>query len=378
MDETAKPSGWSRRGFLSARGLAASAGGAIGAWLADGSPKPTESDETVGMWHVARRAMACEFDVAIPPSGLNAIDAAHIALDEIAAMDELLTVYDAASPMSYVNQHAADRPVRVDQRLFRVLEMAAALTSKTTGAFDVATHALINAWGFFRGPKRVPADEELAGVLACCGMDNVELDAEARTVHFRVPGLGINLGSIGKGYAIDRAVRRMQDEYEVHCALVQGGLSSVYGLGAPDRNKQGWLIGIQSPFDPTQRVATVRLRDRALGTTNAANQYFERAGRRYGHVIDPRTGRPADTLGGVSVIARDGATADALATALFVMGLDKAVAFCKDNPDIGAVLVDRARGGEPSAGPRVVTCNLTQDEVNLCPGERTGIVPASR
>src|SRR5690606_2381312 len=117
-----------------------------------------------------------------------------------------LTVYRADSAMSYVNQHAADRPVRVDARLFGVLKRAAELSEQTGGAFDASAGTLVKAWGFFRGPRRVPSDAERADALARSGMHHVRLDDETLSVRFDVPGLEFNLGSIGKGYAIDQAI----------------------------------------------------------------------------------------------------------------------------------------------------------------------------
>ena len=133
---------------------------------------------------------------------------------------------------------------------------------------------------------------------------------------------------------------------------------------------RGWLVGIENPFDPPRRLARVRLRNRALGTAGAAHQYVEVNGRRYGHILDPRTGWPADGLGSVSVLAGDSATADALSTALFVMGLDMAAEFCQNHPEIAALLVLQADpSGGPGGQPRVATFNLPPEDVDLKPGD---------
>ncbi len=303
--------------------------------------------------------MGCEFTVFLPPTAPGAMAAAEAALDEIDRTEELLTVYRDDSAVSYVNRHAADGPVRVDDRLFRLLTRSAGLTEQTGGAFDVAAGALVRAWGFRRGRRHVPDEPERLAALACTGMHHVELDNRRRMVRYRRKGLEIDLGSIGKGYAIDRAIRLLRRDFHLDCALLQGGRSSLYGLGSPAGDGRGWLVGVQNPFDPTRRVATVRLGDRALGTSGSANQYFEVNGKRYGHVLDPRTGRPAGELASASVLAPDAATADALATALFVMGLDKAADFCHNHPRIAALLVLKPERSGPTARlPRVVTFNL--------------------
>jgi FAD:protein FMN transferase len=358
---------WSRRNFISSRGLGASAGGLIGAILPE-PKKRAMTEKTLAHWCIARRAMACEFSIYLPPTIGDVLTAAEAALGEIETMENVLTVYSGSSDMSYVNQHAASGAVRVDDRLFQILKRAKALTEQTGGAFDVAAGALVKAWGFFRGPKRVPDEGERLAALARTGMQHVELDETDRTVRYDVAGLEINLGAIGKGYAIDRAIGRMKRDFGVDCALMQGGSSSVYGLGSPTRDDRGWLVGIQNPYDSGQHLATVRLRDRALGTSGTANQYFEYAGQRYGHILDPRTGRPADELAAVSVLAPDAATADALSTALFVMGLDKATVFCHDHAEIAALIVLKPESSSGTNGlPRVLTFNLSAQDVELYP-----------
>ncbi len=319
---------------------------------------------------VARRAMACEFSIFLPPSIPQALSAAESALATIDEFEELLTIYSATSPMSYVNQTAAEAPVRVDNRLFEVLDRAAALHEQTGGAFDVAAGALVKAWGFYRGPRRLPSEAERLAALASCGMGHVLLDRRERTVHYRVRGLEINLGSIGKGYAIDRAIRRLREDFDIPAALMQGGLSSMYALGTPDGDERGWLVGIQSPWKHHRLIATVRLRDRALGTSSASNQYFEAGGRRFGHVLDPRTGWPAEGVASASAICADAATADALATAFFVMGLDKTRDFCHNHPAVAALLVLEPGDGCGTSGPpQVVTFNLPKRDVNLDPAD---------
>jgi len=361
---------------LTARGLGASAGGLLGALLPDPPAAGFDREALLSTVCFSRRAMACEFSVFLPPTAEQGMAAAEAALDEIRQTEELLTVYSAGSAMSYVNRHAADGPVRVDERVYELLERSAVLTRQTGGAFDVSAGALIRAWGLLKGPKRLPSEPQRLAALGRSGMRHVELDPGNRTVRYRAAGLQINPGSIGKGYAIDRAIRRMREVFDIQCALMQGGLSSLYGLGSPADDDRGWLVGIQNPYDATRRLATVRLRNRALGTSGASRQYFEADGRRFGHVLDPRTGWPADSLASASVLAHDAATADALATGLFVLGLDKAADFCQNHPEFAALLV--LKPGDPggtSIKPQVVTFNLSEPDVNLDPRDDPPMTP---
>jgi len=360
---------WSRRSFLSSRGLGVSVGGMFGALMADDQPTSADPDRTVGYWSIARRAMGCEFSVLIPPRGVDAVAAGESALDEIEELEELLTIFSSTSATSYLNQHAANRPVRVDNRLYQLLKRSAELTRQTDGAFDISAGALVRAWGFVLGPRRVPTEHERLDALSRSGIQYLEFDDNQRIVRYNRPGLEINFGSIGKGYAIDRAIQRIREEFKIECALIQGGTSSMYGLGSPGDDRRGWLVAVKDPLQPGKRIATVRLRDKALGTSSNTNQYFEHNGRHYGHVLDPRSGLPVDELASVSVLADDAATADALATALFVMGLDKAADFCHNQPNIAVLLVlQPGPAGRNSESPRILTFNLPPEDVNLSPG----------
>src|SRR5262249_14969420 len=156
--------------------------------------------------------------------------------------------------------------------------------------------ALIKAWGFYRGPRRVPPEPERRSVLGRVGMRHVVLDPEQRTVRYLRNGLEINLGSIGKGYALDRAARLLREHWNVTAGLLHGGHSSVYAIGSEPGRADGWGVGLRHPWDPARRLAVVRLRDRALGTSAATFQYLEYNGRKLGHLLDPRSGWPAEGM----------------------------------------------------------------------------------
>lgn len=351
-----------------------------------------QDDRSAAQWTVTRRAMACDFTVHLHPLTQDPLTVAGAALREIEQLEDVMTVYRPTSEMSRVNAEAFDRPVPVGEALFGVLRRAAEIHGQTERAFDIATGRMIKAWGFFAGPRRVPEPDEHAAAMAACGMQHVHLDETQRTVRYTARGLEINLGSIGKGYAIDEAMRRIRQEFGVECCLITGGSSSMSGVGSLWGGDNGWLIAIEDPEAPDRTLATVRVRNRAVGTSSAADQHFEANGKRYGHLLDPRTGRPADVLAGVTVLAPDAATADALATAFFVMGLDKTAEFCQNHPDIAAILVRRngdtaagvastaGRPGSPHPGAqpgrsRVVTFNLPPHEVTVQPGNKRGASP---
>lgn len=288
---------------------------------------------------VARRAMACEFSVVFPGSVRGAADAGYAALDEVDRLEQKLSIYIDDSDLSSLNRSAAAGPVLADAEVYDVLRKAVHLSRVTGGAFDAASGSLVRAWGFYRGPKRVPSPPELAAALENSGTRHVRLNDTERSVHFARRGVEFNLGGIGKGYAIDRALFRIRQDYRVRSALMQGGQSSLRAVGTPDGEPRGWPLDIGHPLDERRPVARVWLRDRALGTSAAANQFFFVNGKRYGHILDPRTGWPARKLLGASVIARTATEADALSTAFFVLGLEGTREFLRTRPDLAAVLV---------------------------------------
>jgi thiamine biosynthesis lipoprotein len=207
------------------------------------------------------------------------------------------------------------------------------------------------------------------------GSHHVRLDSKRRTIRFDAAGVEINLGAIGKGYALDRAAHLLVDRGATDF-LLHGGQSSVLARGdrgpaSPSESTtagsadhpasaadtdggtaslddgRGWLVGLGHPLRRGRRMALVRLRDRALGTSGSGMQSFVHRGKRYGHILDPRTGRPAEGILSVSVVAETAATADALATGLYVMGVQPALDFCERHKQIAAIITapGKQRGG---------------------------------
>jgi FAD:protein FMN transferase len=188
------------------------------------------------------------------------------------------------------------------------------------------------------------------------GMQHVQLDEAQRTVRFLAAGVELNLGSIGKGYALDRAAELLQAE-GMENFLLHGGNSSVLGRGAKGAGgraqgtekgspsnevSQGWWIGLRHPLEPERRIGEVRLRNRALGTSGSGTQFFLHEGRRYGHILDPRTGEPAEGAYSSTVAAATGAEADALATAFYVLGAERSLDYCRQHANIAAVIMSPA------------------------------------
>ncbi len=329
-----------RRDFLRPARLASTAGRAVGLLndVTPDNPSPRFAEEAA-LLHFARRAMATTFEIILPFGTPHVHEAAGAALDEIDRLEAQLTVYRDNSEMSRLNQLAGFTAVRVEEGLFDLLDEAKTIYCETEGAYDVSAGSLIKAWGFFRGPARVPSAEEREAALERMGMKHVVLDRAERTVRYLKPRLEINLGSIGKGYAIDRAATILREEWGVRSALLHGGHSSIYAIGSAPGQPRGWPITLSHPWDLEQKLATIWLRDEAMGTSSATFRHLEHEGRKLGHILDPRSGWPAEGTALATVVAPTASRADALATAFFILGVEGACAYCDGHPDIGAALL---------------------------------------
>lgn len=348
----------SRRGFLQGRAAISALTDAVVRHGSDGdatsidSPEPQKSAAPLQhpgrsdpLVSVRRRAMACEFEVQLAAGGdVQDTDSVLDALDLVESLEDQLTVYRDDSEIIRLNQRAADEAVLVERRMFALLELAARLHRETGGAVDLTSGPLSDVWGFSQRQGRMPNDAEISQALARVGMDHVQFDAERCAIRYRKPGVTVNVNCIGKGYALDR-MAELLDANGVQNYLLHGGRSSVLARGScPGGGRTGWTIGMRHPLRPDVRLAEFHLQNKALGTSGSGTQFFEHAGHRYGHLLDPRTGLPVSGLYTSTVIASTAAEADALSTAFYVMAPVEVEAFCAKRPDIAAFLVRAVEG----------------------------------
>jgi FAD:protein FMN transferase len=282
---------------------------------------------------VQRTAMACRFEITLPHGSAGDIPAAREALDAVDAIEASLSVYRDSSELTALNRAASDRAVPIGPELQALLARSRALHANTGGAFDVTSTPLSRAWGFFRREGRLPDPSEIEAALSIVGMDKVAFNAPPGSVRFLRPGVELNFNAIGKGYALDRIASGLRGRGVKHALLSAGG-SSVLAIGG---GRHGFAVDVRSRH-LAWPVARLRLRDAALGTSGAGEQFFEADGRRFGHVLDPRTGWPAEGALSVSVVADEAATADALATAFFVGGAELARTYCAEHRETLALV----------------------------------------
>jgi thiamine biosynthesis lipoprotein len=266
---------------------------------------------------VSRKAMHDVFEVSYPrleyPQGTAA---ALDALDEVERIESQLSAFRFDSRIHFINLTAHESPVTLDDELFDLLALCQKIAEYTGGAVDITSGKLWKVWGFAKRSGSFPPDEDLQSARECCGFHLLELNAEKKTVFFKKPGVELNFGCVGKGFALDTASAKLAS-HGVDRYLFQGGLSSVLAAGS------GWKIGIAHPLLAGQRIRELELDTIAVSTSGSQKQYFRYKGRQYSHLIDPRSGEPADGVLSVTVLAKTATMAELLSTAFFVLGAEK-------------------------------------------------------
>jgi thiamine biosynthesis lipoprotein len=269
--------------------------------------------------------MATRFEIVLHGGSSVALrTAGEAALEEISRLEAQLSLYRPTSEIAHLNARAAKGPVPVSPGLFALLQQAISLHTESGGAFDISMAPLVRCWGFMGGSGHKPDPEALARARESIGSHLIELDPANHTVRFAREGVMLDLGAIGKGYAIEQAADILR-EGGIESALLHGGTSSIYALGHPP-DAPAWKIGIERPPTAGQTapafVATVPLRDEAMSVSAIWGRSFESEGVTFGHVLDPRTGRPATAALIAAVITGSGTETDALSTALLVLGAE--------------------------------------------------------
>ncbi len=255
-----------------------------------------------------------------------------------------LNYYDPRSEVSKINRNSGIRPVKVSEETFHLIERAIEISRLVDGAFDITVRPLYALWDFRR--KRVPTSREIAEAKERVGYDLVVLDRRRRTVFLKKRGMEIDLGGILKGFLADRCVEVLKEMKVSGGMVAVGGDLRVFG-SRPGRGV--WRIGIKDPRG-SGVIAVLELREGAVSTSGDYERFFLKGGKRYHHIIDPRTGYPAKGVWSATVVAGEGVLADALSTALFVLGVRRSAEVLRSLAT-GFVLVER--GGRIRTGGKL-------------------------
>ncbi len=287
---------------------------------ADGSEHSSTEGEPLQRFEFLQIRMAIPVRITVyaadEPTANQATQAAYARFKQL---DRLLSHYDPDSELSQLCKQAViGEPVKVSEELFTVLATAERVSRQSEGAFDVTVGPLMDLWRRSRRTATLPTESELTDARQRVGYHHVSLDPETQTVTFQRNGLRLDLGGIAKGFAADEALRVLHEQ-GIERALIDAGGDIV--AGAPPPGKEHWLIGI-APLDSPDGAATrfLKLSNCAVATSGDAAQFVEIDGTRYSHILDPLTGLGLTTHSSVTIIAKDGMTADAWASAVSVLG----------------------------------------------------------
>lgn len=270
------------------------------------------------------------------------------ALDEMERMDRIMSNYKQDSELSLLNKNAAKSPVPCQGDLLRVIEQSHYYSELSGGAFDITVSPLVALWGFFQGKGHIPSDKEIEKVLPAISYKNIAINKntgakKTGTVFFKNTQTQIDLGAIGKGYAVDKALEIVKKFGVKNACINLGG--NIYVSGTP-YDKTAWKIGVQHPRNAGEILGYLELRDEATATSGDYERFFEMNGKRYAHIINPLTGRPVSGTIATTIVAPTGTEVDALSTSLFVLGHEKGLELVRKIPNVHAMIISEGNDGE--------------------------------
>jgi FAD:protein FMN transferase len=304
--------------------------------------------------------MGTLWEVLLPIDAPTAwTNAAVESLERVAEVEQALSIYLAESEWSRLNRAPVGQPMRVTTTTWDVIQLAHRVWQITEGGFDITAGPMVEAWGFTRRSGRRPTAEQIEALREHVGMERLIIDNLRRTIHRSTDPMQLNPGGIGKGYALQEVSRRLKLA-GVRDFIAHGGQSSIVAFGNQSAPRRGWSVALRDPFHRHQLLGTLWLKDQSLATSGAGQQFFHLDGKRYGHILDPRTGRPAETdLKSITIVTRDAAYADALATGLYVQGLDQAIKQARHplHEPFGMIAII----GEEIGSKEVIVDNLPED-----------------
>jgi FAD:protein FMN transferase len=242
--------------------------------------------------------------------------AAEAAGEEARRIEHLISNYMPTSEWSEINRDAATKPVRVSSESIELLRVCKRYTEMSGGTFDITVGPLMKVWGFYKGSGRLPHRAEVRTALARVGSDKIQIDGDA--VRFARSGMEIDPGGIGKGYAVDRMAAILK-EYGIRSALISAARSSLYAMGAPP-GETGWKVKIRNPRDASKTAQELVLHNESMSTSGNYEKFFYAEGRMYSHIMDPRTGFPAQGMLSVSVIAPKCIDSEAWTKPVYIQG----------------------------------------------------------
>ncbi|EDP71755.1 Membrane-associated lipoprotein involved in thiamine biosynthesis [Flavobacteriales bacterium ALC-1] len=284
------------------------------------------------------KLMGSRFDITVvAKDSIEATKYINIAVDEISRIEKLISSWDENSQTSKINRNAGIKPVKVDKELFDLVKRAVQISKLTNGAFDISYASMDRIWKFDGSMKTMPSDETIKKSVEKVGYENIVLNEQDLSVYLKLEGMKIGFGAIGKGYAADKSKVLLKDLGVKSGIINASGDMNTWGK---QTTGEDWQVGIKNPLNKNKVFTLLPVYERAVVTSGNYEKYVELNGKRYSHIIDPRTGYPSSGIVSVSVFSASAELADALATSIFVMGIDVGLDFINQLKDIDCIIVD--------------------------------------
>jgi FAD:protein FMN transferase len=260
-----------------------------------------------------------------------------VAVDEIIRIEKLISSWDVNSQTSEINKYAGVNPVKVNLELFELIERSIAISNLTDGAFDISYASIDKIWKFDGTMSSMPSVEEITNSVKKVGYRNIVLNKEKHTVFLSLVGMKIGFGAIGKGYAADKAKQLLITKGVTAGIINASGDMNTWGKQVNDNE---WTVAIVNPLNKKQVFASLPISNRAVVTSGDYEKYVEFNGKRFSHIINPKTGYPSAGLISVTVFAPKAELADALATSVFVMGVEAGLDRINQLPKVECIIID--------------------------------------
>ncbi|HAB26920.1 FAD:protein FMN transferase [Xanthomarina sp.] len=284
------------------------------------------------------KLMGSRFDITVVANdSIKANKYIDTAIAEISRIEKLISSWDDNSQTSEINRNAGIKPVKVDKELFDLIERAIAISKLTDGAFDISYASMDKIWKFDGSMTKMPSKEEIISSVEKVGYQNIVLDKMDSTVFLKLEGMKIGFGAIGKGYAADKAKSLLISKGVPSGIINASGDMNTWGK-QPNGNE--WKVAITNPMDKNKVFALLPITNGAVVTSGNYEKYVNFNGKRYTHIIDPRTGYPSTGIISVTVFAPKAELADALATSVFVMGKEAGLDRINQLPKIECIIID--------------------------------------
>lgn len=294
---------------------------------------------------LSRKAMATQWEIVLFGERRAFLQAvAEEVMDEIQRLEGLLSLFISTSDIADINRSAHERPVVVDPRVFNLIHRSIDLSIATNGAFDITLAPLLKCWKLLDGKGALPSQGEIDRARELVGERHISLDPDQHSVAFDQEGVMLDLGAIGKGYAVDVAIELVRD-HGIESALLHSGGSTICCVGTPPE-EAAWPIKIKAYLNADQSAEPLlfHLKDQALSVSAPHGKFFEHDGQQYGHVLDPSTGSPVQRSLSAAVVSSSAEETDALSTALLTSGPEWLPELARIRPDVSALVVHLREG----------------------------------